>query len=205
LAGKGNEIFQETLVSWFGEHYESDSEATPVSDEDTYIYADSDAVSVVSFKSGDWYTVNAADMIFKEITGGIKLCNTNGQWPEAHCLPENPVSVSVSNGYLYYDISTANVYASIILYFDGATPSAYTEGKYLVINSYLGGNVEAYTGDLLAYQSLKGSIALSELNIPSGVVRDGRVLVTGVKIFVAGTAYENVTIKQLAVGVESAD
>jgi hypothetical protein len=207
LASKGNEIFKDTLVSWFKEHYESDPDAAPVSEADTYVYADKESspVSVVSFKKAGWYTVTASDMIFKEMTGGIKICNTTGLWPEAHCMPENPVSIPVDSGYLYFDISTANVNTSIILFFDGATPSAYAEGQYIVINPYLGGNADSYTGDLLANQTLKGNAALSALGIPSGVIHDGRVLITGVKVFVAGTAYENVTIRQLAVGTGVGD
>jgi len=204
LAAKGNEIFTNAVAEFFKSHYENDPDAAPVSESDTYVYVQSgdEAVSLVSFSAESWYTVTASYMRFTEKDGAISVCNTNGLWPEAHCLPEAPLCVSVSDGVLYYDITLANVNASLILFFDGATPSAYTDGQYIVINPSLGGNTDSYTGDLLASQTLKGSVALSSIGIPASCVSEGNVLITGVKLFVAGNAYQYVTIKELSVGVE---
>ena len=42
---------------------------------------------------------------------------------------------------------------------------------------------------------------MKKLGINPSCIHDGKVLVTGIKIYAAGTAYEPVTIKQLDIGV----
>ncbi len=203
LAAKGNEIFASTLVSWFREHYESDPDAPKVSSTDKYINVDSEnSASIVSFEPNDWFFNDKGTMSIKNVGDSIRFCNTNGLWPDAQYVVKEPVSVSVADGVLNFDIKTSNVNTSILLYFDGATPSAYTDKQYVIINKFLGGNCESYTGDLLANQHLTGSVELSKLGINQSCIHDGKVLVTGVKVYAAGSAYENVTVKQLEIGVK---
>ena len=202
LAAKGNEIFASTLVNWFREHYESNPDAPKVSNTDHYInLASGESAPVISLVESDWYYNDKGTMSIRNINGNLRICNTNGLWPDAQYVLKDPISVSVSDGVLNYDISTANVCASILLYFDGATPSAYTDKQYVIINKYLGGKCDSYTGDLLQNQHLSGSIPLSKLGINASCVHDGKVLITGIKIYAAGSAYETVTVKQLDIGV----
>ena len=203
LSQKGNRIFADTLIAAFKEHYAQDPEAERVNNESDFIDAASvpDRISIISDEPAGWFTADAKLLKIEKTDDGLKLFNTNGQWPEAECLPVSPVSVPVENGYLYYDLSTVGVNASILLFFGGSTPSAYTEGTYVSINAKLGAKVNE-VGDITPGQDLKGKIKLSELGIPAKNFKDGRVLITGVKVFVAGAANKPVILRELSVGTE---
>ena len=201
LAAKGNAIFADALCEWFESRYEHDPEAQKVSEEDTYLVLDEGKANICELGADAWYTADKSLLTIKSYGNALHFSNTNGLWPYAEGVPANPVSVSVKDGYLYYNVSTGAVNASIILFFNGSTPSAYTEGTYVVINGKIGAQCTE-VGDIGPNQTLKGKIALSKLGIPAQNVKDGRVLITGVKVYVAGKAYEQVTIRELAVGVE---
>ena len=204
LAARGNAIFTQALVEWFETNYEHDPQAEKVTETQTYSYitAENPKADLVSMKPEDWYTLDPSLLTVRYSGKALRLTNTNGLWPYAECLPASPVSIPVQDGYLYYDISTGGVSASIIIFFDGSTPSAYTEGTYVSINAKIGAECNE-VGDIKPNQKLTGKIALSSLGIPAQNIKDGSVLITGVKVFVAGTAYQPVTIRELAVGIET--
>ncbi len=201
LADKGNAIFADALVNWFEERFEHDPKAEKVSEEDTYLYLDEGKTPVCELDSDSWFTADKSLLSIKKYGNALHLANTNGLWPYAEGLPAAPISLSVENGYLYYNISTGGVCASLILYFSGSTPSAFTEGTYVSINKAIGAECNE-VGDIKAGQTLRGKIALSELGIPAQNINEGRVLLTGVKVYVSGKAYEQVIIRELSVGVE---
>ena len=203
LSQKGNRIFADTLIAAFKEHYAQDPEAERVNNESDCIDAAAVAerVGIVSNEPAGWYTSDPKLLKIEKSDGALKLSNTNGQWPYAESLPVSPVSVPVDSGYLYYDFSTVGVSTSILLFFGGSTPSAYTEGTYVSINGRLGAKCNE-VGDITPGQDLKGKIKISELGIPAQNIKNGRVLITGVKVFVAGAAHKPVILRELAVGTE---
>ena len=204
LAAKGNAIFTDTLVNWFESNYEHDPEAEKVTEEGAYVTvtADTGKISLYSENPDDWYTADPSLLSIKYYGAALRLANTNNQWPYAECLPASPILVSVKDGWLYFNVATSGVSASILIFFDGATPSAYTEGSYISINRSLGGSCNE-VGDINPNQELKGKIRLSELNIPAKNIKDGMVLITGLKVFAAGTAYQQVMLRELSVGQEN--
>lgn len=206
LADKGNSIFRSYLTAWFRKNYDTDPNAKQVSVEDTYVNVTKDMgyVSMISFDKDDWYVESDKILRIKEGPDNkyIILSNTNGLWPDAQLIIKNPIRISVADGVLKFKTSSENVSSSFVLYFDGAIPSAFTANQQLVINKYLGGNCDSYTGDILGSQRLEGSIPLSRLNIPASVIHDGYVIISGVQIYVAGNSYKNVTVRELSVGLE---
>lgn len=203
LSDAGNGIFADALTGWFSERFENDPNAERVSDEASYLDVSSlsERASVYPDGSAGWYTADPALLKIENDGGAVKLSNTNGLWPHAESVPVSPLLVPVEDGYLYYDVSTVGVSTSIILFFGGSTPSAYTEGTYLAINSKLGAKCNE-VGDIVPGQDLKGRIKLSDLGIPAQNIKDGSVLITGVKVFVAGAANKPVILRELSVGTE---
>ncbi|MBO4453374.1 MAG: hypothetical protein J5793_05510 [Clostridia bacterium] len=203
LAAKGNQIFADTLTEWFNNNFEHDPNAEKISDDGNKraVTADSGKVNLYSTDPSGWYTVDPSLMAITCSDGELRLMNTNGLWPFAESLPETPLEISVDDGYLYYDISTGNVNASILLFFGNSTPSAYTEGTYLSINGVIGAKCNE-VGDVMPNQRLKGKLKLSDIGIPAKNITGGKVTITGVKVFVSGTAYQYVIIRDLSVGIE---
>lgn len=202
LAAEGNKIFAETLAEWFETHYEHDPDAEPVGgDIRLRVTKETGRVSLFSNDPSDWFTADPSVLSIQYFSNAMRLANRNGQWPYAECLPEYPLQISVEEGTLYFDLMTRGVSASLILYFGDSTPSAFTEGTYLSLNSALGAEVNE-VGDIKPNQTLRGSIRLSDLGIPAQNIQDGEVVLTGIKLYVAGTAYEQVVLRELSVGVE---
>ena len=200
LADAGNKIFAETLAEWFGSRFDRDPNAEKVSEygDLTDVSVQGGRASLYSDEPDGWYTVDPLLMNIEKSDGAINISNTNGLWPYAESLPEKPVSVSFSDGYLNYDISTVGVSTSIILFFNGSTPSAYTEGTYVSINSKIGAKCNE-VGDITPGQDLKGRIELSKLGISAQNVKDGRLIITGIKVYAAGSANKPVVLRELSV------
>jgi len=148
-----------------------------------------------------WYMPDTT-MTAAETETAIVFKNTNGLWPDAQCALTDGIKVPVKDAVLKVKISTSNVNASILLYFDGAFPHAYAEGQYLCINPKLNCNTDSYTGDITANQSIDIEIPLSSLGIPSKSIHDGYVIFSGIKLYVAGNAYQSVTVEEISVYVK---
>lgn len=202
LNSKGNELFTKTLVNSFMEKFDHDPNAEKVVDPDRSITVTPDMgnVSLMPTNADDWYFVNK-DNIKVEVNDGVtSVYNTNGLWPEALADLFQPVNIDVIKGKLNFNIKTNNVNASIILFLNGKTPATYSSpDEYIVINSYLGCNIESGSGDIKANQTIEGSIDISTLPISKSIIRDGMVKISGVKIFAAGTRYEKVVVNDLSV------
>ena len=201
LNARGNEIFKDALISYFRNRYANDPNAQKVNEEDLNVYVDSsEHVSIISKNGTDWYTVDTSLMKIESGVDSVYFYNTNGLWPEAHYTLTHPVVVDYSSGVLYYDIEVANVNTSILLFFNGSTPSAYQNGEYVVINSYISESVNS-VGDIEGPCHLVGSIKLSDFNISKAYLRDGKLIINGIKVFAAGASGARVTIKELSVGL----
>lgn len=200
LSDEGNSIFAGAITEYMLKTFESDPSAPKVDYDTSVLLEPGQTLSVCPFEKDMWY-VEGTTMI---ITGGskLKIKNTNNLWPDAQCALTDGIKIPVENSAFHIRMSTANVNASIILYFDGAYPHAYTDTQYLCINPYLGCETDSYTGDITANQQIDVYIPLSSLNIPASCVHDGCVTVTGIKIYAAGTAYQPVTVEEFTVTAE---
>lgn len=208
LGSVGNDVYTETIVTYLKENFKSNPNAKQITTRFPYVASpDEPAVTdIISYDPADWDAANPDELDLKQDDdGALLIANTNGQWPAAEYTAKESVLVPMEGSELVYDLSTANVNTSILLFFGGATPFAPTEGKYVVINAKLGVLTDPGSGDVKAYQKITGSVKLSDLGIPKTALdENGNVLFSGVKIFAAGTLGQPVTVRQLAVSTTGA-
>ena len=201
LGDLGNRIFAEQITAYLLKNYVSDPDAPKVDYDTSVLLASGEKADIAPKQKNLWY-IEGTTMTAAETDTAIVFKNTNGLWPDAQCALTNGIKVPVKDSVLKVKISTANVNASILLFFDGAFPHAYTEGQYLCINSKLECNTDSYTGDITANQSIDIEIPLSSLGIPSQNIHDGYVIFSGIKLYVAGNAHQSVTVEEISVYVK---
>ncbi len=209
LSDVGNRVYTQVIDAYFAEHFARDKKAPVI--ESLVDYESSPAEpavkDLISYSPADWY-LPEPDTIEMSVDsdGAIHMANTNNRWPDAHYLMGKSYKVPLEGSELVYDFSTGkNVKTSIILFFGEATPNAYTEGQYLVINSALNVPTEDGSGDILNNQDVKGSIPLKNLGIPKESIDEkGNVLFSGVKLYVAGAVGDENVYRKLAVSTTGA-
>ncbi len=201
LGDLGNSIFSENITDLLLENYVSAPDAPKVNYDTSLLLASGEKADIAPKQKNLWY-IEGTTMTAAETDTAIVFKNTNGLWPDAQCALTDGIKVPVKDAVLKVKISTANVNASILLYFDGAFPHAYTEGQYLCINPKLNCSTDSYTGDITANQSIDIEIPLSTLGIPSKSIHDGYVIFSGIKLYVAGNAYQAVTVEEISVSVK---
>lgn len=203
LAAKGNEIFKNTLVKAFEENFTHKENAEKIDLDADFIKVEdsSSPLTLVPMSAEGWYIADKTTMAVKAENNSLIIMNKNGLWPDTIALPPENVGVPVENGIINYDIKIASAGASLILYFGGGTPNAYTESQYIILNKYIG-ETESYTGDLLPNQTLKGALNLKDLPLPASAIKDGRIIFSGVKLYVAGQSYSPVTINELSASIK---
>lgn len=201
LGTLGNRIFAEQITAYLLENYVSDPDSPKVDYDTSVLLSSGEKADIAPKQKNLWY-IEGTTMTAVETDTAIVFKNTNSLWPDAQCALTNGIKVPVKDGVLKVKISTANVNASILLYFDGAFPHAYAEGQYLCINPKLNCNTDSYTGDITANQSIDIEIPLSSLGIPSKSIHDGYVIFSGIKLYVAGNAYQSVTVEEISVYVK---
>lgn len=210
LGDKGNEVYAELISEYLLDNFTSDPDAEKITGRFPYKASPAEPATtdIISYDPADWvipeeYTMN----IVSGENGELLLSNLNGAWPAAEYSAKECVLVPVEGTELVFDFSTANVNTSILLFFGGATPHASTAGKYVAINTYLGVNTDC-VGDIYSNQDCKGSVLLSEIlkdsSASDAIDENGNVLISGARVFVAGNAAQNVTIRQLAVSTTGA-
>lgn len=202
LSAMGNTIYANVIESYMKGAYRQDPDAPRVT-QPTKPTIPTGVVSqdIVSFDPDDWITPAEGSMTFRQNEdGSLSIANTTGQWPDAHYSPETGVAVPVKGTRLEYDLSLEEVGASLVLYFNGSTPTVARSGEELVLNSYFtGAKREPTVGDLLKGQTLTGSLLLSDLPIPAACIEDGNVILSGMKVFAVGAAGKPVVIRRLSV------
>lgn len=210
LGDKGNEVYAELISEYLLDNFTSDPDAEKITTRFPYKASPSEAATtdIISYDPAAWVCPDEYAMTFASGENGeLILSNNNGQWPAAEYAATECVLVPLEGTKLVFDFSTANVNTSILLFFGGATPHASTEGKYVSINSYLGVNTDS-VGDIKGNQDCKGEVLLSDLvkasTASDAVDENGNVLISGARIFVAGTGGQPVTIRQLAVSTTGA-
>lgn len=200
LSENGNRIFAEAVSEYMLSNFRTDANAPTVSYDNSKTLLSGEKALLAPLETGMWYMEKGT----MTISGGEKLVmkNTNNLWPDAQCSLTEGIKVKVSDATLNVRVSTANVCASIILYLDGAYPHAYSEGQYVIINPFLNCNTDSYTGDITQNQNINVSVPISSLNIPASSIHDGYVTFSGIKIYVAGTARQAVTVEEISVSVK---
>ena len=202
LNARGNEIFKTALVNFFLSIYALDPNASKIEVIDNNIYVTStDKVSIISKSGDDWYFPDTTAMKYQETSEAIKFYNTNGLWPDCHYTLPNPVVIDYNSGVLYYDIEIANVTSSIVIFINGSTPSAYKNGEFYVINTYITDNYNE-VNDMVGPSHLVGELKLSDLGISKAYLDNGNLIISGIKVFVAGASNQMVIINELSVGME---
>ncbi len=201
LGDLGNRIFADLITAFLMENYVSDPEAPRVDYDNSVLLSSGEKEDIAPKEKNLWY-VEGTTIQVSAGENGIIFKNTNGLWPDAQCSLTEGIKVPVKDGVLKVKLSTANVNASLLLFFDGAFPHAYTEGQYLCINPYLECDTDSYTGDITANQVIDIEIPLSSLNIPQKSIHDGYVIFSGIKLYVAGTSYQAVTVEEISVSVK---
>lgn len=204
LSENGNKVFADAVTAYMLENFVSDPDAPKVDYDNSVTLSSGESASLTPFEKDMWYVdgstirVSVAD----NTTDKLVFRNTNGLWPDAQCCYTKGIKVPVDSSSLQIRFSTANVNTSILLYFDGAYPHAYTEGQYLCINPYLNCDTDSYTGDVLGNQTIDIEIPLSSLPVPESCIHDGYLVISGIKIYIAGSANQPVTIEYFDVTVK---
>lgn len=201
LADVGNQVYTDAISAVMREHYKQDDSAPRVSQEpQPVILREAATTPFATLNAADWVALNPDAITLTEQDGALAIANTTGLWPEVtYTLPGDGLCVPVEGTVLTYDFTTANVCASFILFFGESTPYVAVDGEYLVLNPHIDGAKHNEVGDLSENQTLQGSVELSALGIPAALIDDdGFVTLRGVKLFVAGTARQPVTIHDLS-------
>ncbi len=207
LAELGNQVYAEKLSAYLKANYTSDPNAEKITNR--YPHVDTPAepavTDFVSYDSKYWDFDTAVMGMANGDNGELKIYNKNGMWPEAHYAAVESVYAPLEGTELVFDFTTEpGINTSILLFFNGATPSAPSVNKHIVINKYLGCNTNE-VDDIVGGQTVKGSVKLTDLDLPSDAVdAKGNVLISGVKVFAAGQANKNVVIRQLALSTTGA-
>ena len=208
LGEVGNRVYTETIMAYLKENFNFNENAEKIKDRFPSVSSPAEpaVTDIVTYDPADWDSPVVEEIKFSQDNdGALHMSNTNSRWPEAHYVAKTSVLVPMEGSELVFDFTTKNVNASIILFFGGATPLATTHGKYVVINDKLGVKVDGGSGDILKNQNCKGSVKLTDLNIPETALdENGNLLISGVKIFVAGNAGQDVIVRQLAVSTQGA-
>lgn len=190
LNAKGNDIFAQTISAFMEATFERDPSAPDVTGDIYSVLEKGETASLISFDAADWFAPAKNTM---NIKGGDSLIlkNLKNLWPDIHYAPDNPIAFSKDSS-LHIAFTTANVNTSVLLYFNGASPSAYTDGNYICLNPYFNCSIAAGSGDVAANQTVDITIDLSSLPIPKDSSGE-RIIFSGAKIYVAGSAYQPVT------------
>jgi len=208
LGPRGNQLYADELSAYLTENFKVNPKAERITTWFPYVASPDEPATteILSYDPAMWDSMELDKMtIENDADGALLISNMNGKWPAAEYAATESVLVPMEGSELVFDISTANVNTSILLFFGGSTPFAPTEGKYVVINNKLGGQVDAGSGDVKSNQTLKGSVKLTDLGIPQTALdANGNLLISGVKVFAAGSPFEPVTIRQLAVSTTGA-
>ncbi len=211
LADQGNQVYTDTISAYLKEHFRQDASAPRVTTNDPpALQTGSWTKSLISFDAADWlvlfpgtlYGTNNAD-------GSLSFANTTGKWPEVHYSPgfSKMFYAPVATSTLTLDMElTAS--ANISLYFDGPTPThEYTNTSVAIaqiIHQHCP-NVAVSGDDIAGGQDIRVSVPLSAI-VPQKYIRtDGTVLLSGVKMFVAGAADAPVIFNEFSIRANGGD
>lgn len=206
LADKGNRVYADAIEEYLTANFRSDPDAPrveqPVPPEVEEGYWTKD---FISFKAEDWIILKEDTVVItEEENGSISFANTTGLWPEAHYSPsiDKTVAVPVKNSYLTLDF-TAEASMNMVLYFNGSTPTVGYNLNYVNLLPLITAADPSLrteeVGDLSPGQTVKCTLKLSDF-VPSYMIReDGTVLISGLKLYVVGTAGKKITFREMSV------
>ncbi len=210
LGDKGNEVYAKLISDYLLDNFRTDPKAKKITTRFPYKASPEEAAvtDIIDYDPSAWVWPDEYAMTIETgDDGALVLSNNNGQWPAAEYAAKECVLVPVEGTKLVFDFTTANVNTSILLFFGGATPHASTEGKYAAVNSYLNVKTDS-VGDIKGNQTCKGEVLLSDIlkasTAKDAIDKNGNVLISGVRLFVAGAGGQPVTVRQLAVSTTGA-
>ena len=206
LADLGNRVYADAIEEYLTANFRSDPDAPrverPVAPDVEEGYWTKD---FISFKAEDWIILKEGTVVItEEADGSISFANTTGLWPEAHYSPalDKTIAVPVKNSYLTIDfVSEASM--NMVLYLNGCTPTvAYDQNYVNLLPLIKAADPSLKTedvGDLSPGQTVHCTLKLSDI-IPGSMIReDGTVLLSGLKLYVVGTAGKKVTFREMSV------
>ncbi len=205
LADQGNQVYTDTIVAYLKEHFKQDPSAPRVTTNDPPALQEGAwTQDLISYRASDWLVLFPGTLYGTDnADGSLSFANTTGLWPELHYSPGfgDMFYAPVANSTMTLDMElTAS--ANISLYFDGPTPThEYTNTSVAIakiIHQYYP-DVAISGDDITGGQDIRVSIPLSAI-VPQKYIRnDGTVLLSGVKMFVAGAANAPVTFNEFSV------
>ena len=206
LAATGNRVYADAIEEYLTANFRSDPDAPrverPVAPDVEEGYWTKD---FVSFKAEDWIILKEGTIVAtEESDGGLSFANTTGLWPEVHYSPslDQTIAVPVKNSYLTIDFTT-HAAMNMVLYFNGSTPTvAYDQNYVNLVPLLTAADPSLKTeevGDLSAGQKVKCTLRLANF-VPKHLIReDGTVLISGLKVYVVGTAGKKITFHKMSV------
>ncbi len=211
LADQGNQVYTDTIVAYLQEHFRQDASAPRVTTNDPpALQAGSWTKSLISFDDADWLVLFPGTLYATENADGtISFANTTGLWPEVHYSPgfSQMFYAPVEGSYLTLDMELTAA-ANLSLYFDGPTPTHEYTNTSVALAPILAEhcpNVKVSGYDISGGQDIRVSVPLSAI-VPAKYIRsDGTVLLSGVKMFVAGAANAPVTFNELSVSARGGE
>ncbi|MBQ9413731.1 MAG: hypothetical protein IJU16_01230 [Clostridia bacterium] len=207
LADVGNQVYTTLIATYLKNHFYQNANAAKLKSTLDYVAVPAGGeLSLITHDPADWDVDNNNKSVMQIKTSGsaLQFCNTNGAWPAAIRALNHPVLVPYrADTKLNFDFTTANVQTSILLFFGGASADSYKEGQYAGINQGLG--LRLSSGDIASNQTCTGSVSITSLGIPASAIdANGNVMISGIKFYASGTAYQNVTLRTLSVSSATA-
>lgn len=139
-------------------------------------------------------------IISPDDTGCLVLQNVDGRWPKADYVADIPLTVDVADTQLWYDFKVnLSVDTSLVLFFGDESDPLNNNNAY-IINSHIPGlSYNDGSGDIVGDGKRHcGYLNLSDFDLKDQWIRDGKVTITGMRVYAAGTALTPVTLGQFA-------
>ncbi len=206
LSDVGRDAYAATLTAYLEEHYRRDPSVPPVErPQRPDVEPGQWTKSIISFDPADWMEPVEGSIQAKNVDGALHVANTTGLWPDYHYSPslDKGVNIPVEGSTLNFDFTTDGAGTNIVLFMNGSTPTLAYDQNYVslprVIKKFYP-SLQLSGDDVVAGQTVKGSIPLSKLGIPASAIdEDGNVLFSGVKVFAVGAKGKPVIIRELSV------
>lgn len=204
LSALGNKVYTQMITDYMKSKYRQDAKAPRVTLPVAPAVKDGYwTKSLIVFDPAKWFEFKKGTAsAIKNTDGSLSFINSTGGWPEIYYAPEvkDSVTIPVKDSTFNYDFTTDGASVNFMLFFNGSSPTIARES--MMISQALHNfdrKIKLSGDDIIAGQTVKGSIPLSEL-VPAGSIdKNGNINFSGVKLFVVGTAGRPVIVRELSV------
>lgn len=204
LATLGNKVYTELITKFMRANYTQDPNAARVEQPTKpKVEVGLWTKSLISFDPTSWIapeenTISAT----KNADGSISFANSNGKWPAMNFTPalKDGVTIPVIGNTLDYDFTTDGAATNIILFINGSTPALsreYINLTHAIKNA--NSKIKLAGDDIIAGQTVKGSIKLSDFVPNESLDENGNIFFSGITIFAVGDPGKKVTFRKLTV------